>query len=568
MNDVKLVNDCMAIQSLRDSDFDAYSAYGEVIDNSIQAEADWVKIMFDYETQKGAGKRAPYSAIKEIAFGDNGKGMSTKILHSCMQLGYSSRYNDRSGIGRFGVGMTLGAINQCKRIEVYSKEEEKDWFYTYIDIGEIASNPLKKDIIPTPINQKPPKEYSKIIDNKKGTLVIWKKYDRQPDSAIKMEPEMKRWFGRTFRKFIWENNFNIYLNGIAVFATDPLYVEKSKTEFPSDPPSTLYEPIHFMWPVSQLDKTKDGPIESNITIKISKLNEFHYPKKGSGRSGENRARGIHEDKGPGNEGISILRNKREVFFGHIPYWPKEAFRDMDRWWGCEISFDAVLDRSFTVKNIKRGATPQKELKDEIANLIDPTRRQIKTDVQEYWEVIAKQEKQEESTTKTEHDEVETIVSKTSTDKSTIDADKDINKEAVNIVNDLMGDKDEEEKAKWVAKFKDQPFTILDDSWRGPIFLEALHLGGSDVIKYNLRHPFFETIYSLIEGLNKNNTSTDTSLHLKQLLDILLIAYSKAEAKFDSRKEMTAEEFTEYLKNNWGMYLQSYIKTWRREQGYE
>ena len=39
-----LCKDGFLIQSLRKSDFDCYSAYGEVIDNSIQADAKNIKI--------------------------------------------------------------------------------------------------------------------------------------------------------------------------------------------------------------------------------------------------------------------------------------------------------------------------------------------------------------------------------------------------------------------------------------------------------------------------------------------------------------------------------------------
>jgi hypothetical protein len=570
MSDVKLVNDGMAILSLRDSDFDAYSAYGEVIDNSIQAKANWVKIHFEYEMQKQKGKKKPYCAIIQIAFGDDGIGMPPEILHRCMQLGYSSRYNDRTGIGRFGVGMTLGAINQCKRVDIYSKEQGKDWYYTYVDIDEIVSEPPTQDAIPIPIVKKPPEIFTSITNEKCGTVVVWKKYDRQPDTAEKMEPKMRSWFGRTFRKFLWNDGFDIYINGSSVHAIDPLYLNKNKNEFPDDPPSIVYEPIELKWPVSKLDNLENAPDYSTIIITLSKLNKFHYPRRLSGSSSDNSARGIHENKGPGNEGISILRNNREVFYGHIPYWPKKAFLQMDRWWGCEISFDAVLDRSFTVKNIKRGAVPVKQLKEQIAELIEPTRKQVIKDVQEYWDEVDKEEnkKRKDGTTKTDHDEVERIVSRTPTDKSAIDKGKNIDKEAKKIVDELMGDKSEEDKAKWIAKFKDQPFTILDDSWKGPIFLEASHLGGSDVLKYNHQHPFFKTIYSIIKELEKKQEGNESALFLKQLIDILLISYSKAEAKFEADQKLPAEDFVEYLKNNWGMYLQNYVKTWKKEKGYE
>jgi hypothetical protein len=52
-------------------------------------------------------------------------------------MGWSSRYNDRTGIGRFGVGMTLGAIHECRRVEVYSQFIGGEWLYTYLDLDEI-----------------------------------------------------------------------------------------------------------------------------------------------------------------------------------------------------------------------------------------------------------------------------------------------------------------------------------------------------------------------------------------------------------------------------------------------
>ena len=130
---VLLVNDALALESMRASDFDAYSAYGEVIDNSIQADAHFVDIKVFYQSK--AGNQA--EPINKIAFADDGDGMDKQVLHQCLQLGYSSRYNDRAGIGRFGVGMTLAAINQCKRVDVYSRTGPGDWPWTYLDLEEV-----------------------------------------------------------------------------------------------------------------------------------------------------------------------------------------------------------------------------------------------------------------------------------------------------------------------------------------------------------------------------------------------------------------------------------------------
>ena len=135
--DVKLVDDARAIQSERASDFDASSAYGEVIDNSLQANCNWVKIHFSTSLDLKRGKK--FEKIDYVAFGDNGDGMSQDILHRCLQLGYSSRYNDRTGVGRFGVGMIKGAIHECTQISIYSKEKNSDWHNTHIDIEKISN---------------------------------------------------------------------------------------------------------------------------------------------------------------------------------------------------------------------------------------------------------------------------------------------------------------------------------------------------------------------------------------------------------------------------------------------
>ena len=107
---VKFFEDSNALDSLRSSDFDALSAYGEVIDNSIQAEAKNISLMFELNRLRRT------STVEHLAFGDDGQGMDADTIASCLKLGWSSRFNDRTGIGRFGVGMVLGAIHECKRI--------------------------------------------------------------------------------------------------------------------------------------------------------------------------------------------------------------------------------------------------------------------------------------------------------------------------------------------------------------------------------------------------------------------------------------------------------------------
>jgi len=546
-----------ALESMRNSDFDAYSALGEVIDNSIQATADEIRIHFEYTPATPQQKR---EAIKFVAFGDNGNGMSPEELHHCLQLGYSSRYNDRSGIGRFGVGAILAAINQCQKVEVYSKEESGDWHYTYIDLGQITSDPPQMAGIPEPIVKAPSASLMKLTNENKGTLVVWAKYDRQPTDASEMIDEFHYWAGRTYRRFIW-NSTKIIINGTELKAIDPLYVNTEKTKFPGDPCAKAFDPIEIRWPIPPVDRWPDGPDQSIICIRMSLLPEELRPVQGAGGSAAAKARYIDR-----NEGISIMRNDREVFFGHIPYWPGSAFKEIDRWWGGEISFDAILDKEFTVKNIKRGAVPVKELKSVLKSKMEPTRKTAVHEVGELWSV-AKTEKKitdHENTVSTGHFEAEETAKHTPVPINLIDQGKDKAEESEKFTEEWIAHASDQVKAAWVAKFEGQPFTILDDQWKGPEFFESTHLGGSSVLKYNTRHPFFTEIASIRLSLEEEDADNYNANKLKALIDLLLISFAKAEAMFDKPLTMTSELFIEQMRMNWGNYLKNYISTYKRD----
>lgn len=553
----QIFKDTNAVESLRNSDFDSVSAYGEVVDNAIQAEAKKIRIRsFQKEGKRG------YCTFERLVFSDDGKGMDKDTLANCMTIGWSSRYNSRDGIGRFGVGMTMAAIHECKRVETYSKCNHGDWMYTYIDLDEIKAGTL--DEIPAPRKKRLPRDLGDLVTGESGTIVVWSKYDRQSDNATKLLEEAAIWMGRTYRYFIWDEEISIEIDDKEVKVIDPLYTRLKKTAFPSDEPGTKYDDIVFTWPVDGFDAPEDAPKESTVKIKMSLLPEHLRPTRGSGGSKALKERQMHR-----NEGISILRNDREVFYGHIPYWPGAAFQDTDRWWGCEIHFDAVLDRAFEVKNIKRGAVPSKDLKKLIKKLITPTRESAKKDVQQAWNIAELEEKErkarehDKANRAGDHESAESVVKKTPTDSHVIDEHKDFGEGVESFVQRLGDRCDEEQRAALKNLFSTQPFSIMEETWTGPQFFESHHLGGKSVLDFNIQHSFFVAVYGIIENLESKGDPYVAAKELKTLLDLLIIAYAKAETRFESSVEMSAEDFLEQLRSNWGQYLKSYVKTWRK-----
>ena len=111
-----------AYQSLRESGFDFSTAIGELIDNSVQAHAKRIDIIPKIVEKKTKGKKELVSVINQVFVIDDGDGMDAENLNRCPQLGFSTRYNDREGLGRFGVGATYASISQCKRTIFCSRQ--------------------------------------------------------------------------------------------------------------------------------------------------------------------------------------------------------------------------------------------------------------------------------------------------------------------------------------------------------------------------------------------------------------------------------------------------------------
>lgn len=560
---VRLFEDANALDSLRNSDFDAVSAYGEVIDNAIEAGARNIKVRFN-TGEKGA------EHLTSVVFGDDGKGMDAETLHRCLKIGWSSRYNQRGGIGRFGVGMTMAAIHECKRVDVYAKSVGGKWLSTYIDLDEVANRSM--DSIPAPTPARIPPEWQDLVGAESGVLVVWSKYDRQSEAVSRLRKDSDIWMGRTYRYFIWEG-VRLEIDGAEVKAIDPLYARTEMTRFPDDPRAECYEDIIFNWPVDAFDAPPEAPKEAPIRIRMSMLPESFRPEQGSGGNRDTLARYIDM-----NEGVSILRNKREVFYGTIPQWKAAGqgwpqFEDKDRWWGCEIQFDAVLDRAFTVKNIKRGADPVRELKQTIKKQILPTRMTVLEEVDRVWKGAKQQKRiQQVGVVETtgvkrppDHQPAELTAKNTPTDQNELDKNKNFENEAEIYLNRAKKAADAQERAAMIALFSSQPFTILEDTWKGPQFLDSTHLGGRAVLEYNMSHPFFEMVYGLLDSLNEHGDPQEVSRDLKSMIDLLLIAYAKSEAKFAPDANMSAEQFVENIRINWGQYLQSYVNTWKQER---
>ena len=561
---------------MRNTDFDIQTAMCEVIDNSLQASAKNIKVHITYSDKTSRRRNRP----EQIAFGDDGHGMDGEVLQYCLRLGYSKRYDDRKGIGRFGVGMTFAAISLCQKIEVYSRPKRGNWNYTYLDIGGLG-----KDDEPSisPIVQKDlPDEYAHLVGDF-GTLVIWSKIDRV-DSPVNKDDLIHN-MGRIYRKFIGDeivqdkkivkNNDkrNLYLNNQIVNSFDPLFVTKSQ-QYPNDEITTLDDEISFEWRVHNVDAPSDGQKQGTITIRTSLLPESwrqvrsKLGRPGSGNSPDNRRRRV-----PDNEGISLLRNGREVAYSPIPHFIPGKEGDtskIDRFWSCEIDFEPTLDYWFSVRNIKIGARPLKEIKDKLKELIRPSvihfRERIAKTMDEY---DAKSNESAQGPiygSKSKEEELGPITTPPVT-TPTVEEMAETIKELVESVSE-----DQEQQEAYIEKVTDpnNKYNIVEaNNMRSDApFFEVVPNLNTKVVHYNMNHSFFLHMYEVLNKLREaveDDAETKVMVdELKGCFDDVIHAYSEAYYGLDNLGgKQNVEDTIDELQVNWNRCLRNIYKNKQR-----
>lgn len=348
----------LAVRAMRDSGYrnTAY-ALSELIDNSVQAKARNVDVIC-LEGHEKINQRTR-RRMKAIGVLDNGEGMTAEVLRLALQFGNGTHLKDRSGIGRFGMGLPNSSISQCRRVEVWTWQNGPDnALYTYLDVDEIEGRKLLA--VPFPDVQALPEIWrtrSDIVDTT-GTLVLWTKFDEHRLSwrgapATLRNTEML--VGRMYRKFIDDGRLAIRLlaleDGESTFgpeyvrANDPLYLIKDSTT----PPPFNKEPMFQRWG----EEDEVFPIDfagakHDVVVRMSWARQETVPEDGVDRG--SKPYGKHAAK---NLGVSIVRAGRELDLDSA--WTN-SYDPTERWWGVEVEFPPSLDEVFGVTNNKQSTT--------------------------------------------------------------------------------------------------------------------------------------------------------------------------------------------------------------------
>lgn len=323
------------IQATRDSGYRGLAfAVAELIDNAIDATASEVDIRIDEERVDGE---------REITISvlDNGAGMDKETLWESLKFGGSERFNGRTSLGRYGMGLPNSSVSQAPRVDVYTWRGCRPALRAHLDVSDIVqkrasgvTEPHHSDL-PAWVAQRTPS----------GTLVQWSRCDRlRFKKASTLARKLKPALGRMYRTTI-AGGAVIRVNGSVVTPVDPLFRLPNEG---LDGVCELYgEPLEYRVRIP-------GGGLSLVTVQFAELPVCRWhdlPPE------TKRAVGI-----VGGAGLSVLRGGREIDFGWHLFGGKRR-ENYDDWWRAELRFDPTIDELVGITHSKQGIDPAPEFRE-------------------------------------------------------------------------------------------------------------------------------------------------------------------------------------------------------------
>ena len=341
------------------------------MDNALEWGATEVRVYF---RQTGT---QPNQRIDAMVY-DNGKGMAPRVLMVAMAFGGSMVYGNRSGIGRYGMGMKAAALNIARSVDVYSWQEPGAFYSMTLDVDEIGKdrnnmielpNPEMSDALPSEVAEMftKPMDYAKrgrdthelLADEshdlteqlgRSGTIVYMPKCDRLTyKTAATLADHALKEMGRIYRRFI-DKGVRLYVNNRRVEAFDPTYwmpsARHTKVEGLTETKSALVDSWTVQVPVAegQLYNTTEVrirmfllPVHAWASLpRVTLKNSLH----------------VFDD-----HMVSYLRNGREVEIGAAARL-KLKKHSTNAWLRVEIEFTGEADEAFGVAANKQGVRLQ------------------------------------------------------------------------------------------------------------------------------------------------------------------------------------------------------------------
>lgn len=581
----RIVSTALALKALREVGYrNTATAIAELVDNSLEADANDILVITQSKYYSRDNKRPSYK-VQKIAVLDNGVGMDPSELGNCLSLGWGTRLNSRSGLGRFGFGLKGASISQAKRIDVYSWRGRR-CYRTYLDLNEIEDE--QRDLLPPIVECEVPSLYNDNFSSvlgASGTLVEWSELDKtdfsKPNTLLnRMEGDLCR----IYRHFLDDDDTygrkrNILMcdfdldenrvkNECVLRANDPLYLLE-----PSNVPGAEGKATNTVFEDPYSINVEYAPGKwSEVEIRLSVvLPSIQVKNAGSTLLGKHYLK---------NTGISFVRAEREIDFGSFGFL-KNAADTRNRWWGAEVRFSPELDELFGVTNNKQQIRGIKRLDPKYDNEFMDSLYQIAKEEDNEGRYKAKLQLELSSHLDVKIDKMmaqicqRNIGGRTSREAgggkdAVVDSvNKDVKadttqteskkaaehktdeekaKERYRLIHETRMDLSEEQQTALAAQTLDYNIDIIKGEWPGNMFLDVQMVANAAVGVVNTRSPYYQKFWGFLE-----DADDDQAINA---LKVFIMAYIRTEDELRVKRDQ--REFEEF-RERWGHWVSHFMK---------
>lgn len=333
------------IESTRSVGYSFEAAVADIIDNSISKKAKSIHLYF-------ASQPLQYLSII-----DDGEGMSMKELEEAMRYGSRSSLEDRDkgDLGRFGLGLKMASLSQCRQLTVISKKDNKinavEWNIDHINKEKKWALIVYND---EEIEYLPSAEYLNGINS--GTIVLWRNFDRikttsnnPAKSFDELIEKAREHVSLVFHRYLSSERpgikISIEFNDIPVSPIDPFMTDHPATQPLAETPIREDNDYVFIKPYVL-------PLPSKLKAEER-------------RQQEKLASNLHL-----NQGFYIYRNYRLIIWGTwFKLIRREELNGLAR---VRVDIPNTLDSIWSIDVKKSSAELPDMIKDRLASIVKDT----------------------------------------------------------------------------------------------------------------------------------------------------------------------------------------------------
>lgn len=351
------------INSLRDSGYNFNTAVADVIDNSIAADADVVRVFGVCDVHDGSIR---------VVISDNGCGMSLDELCNALTYGSDER-KDAHSLGKYGLGLKTASTSQCRRVSLISRKSGSSEVNKLVLDIDHAAKTKRWEYIEDEPSRLELRYLEASAGQGSGTAVIWENCDRilgrnyknpggqTQQNAFKRKLDSLRFhLSMVFERFLDQSderarNVRLFINSDELRPYDP-FARDLNTDL-------CYK--------GRLDVSyEDDPDEVSAVTAAAYVVPARDELKSMSEIDGVFPKGINPDS---MQGIYVYRENRLIHWGDWCGIHKSEFHY--RLCRVELSFDADLDDLFNVDYQKSKVSLDSEVEGWLKSDVLPLARQ-------------------------------------------------------------------------------------------------------------------------------------------------------------------------------------------------